>query len=339
MEPENEPVALSIVLTGRNDNYGGDFTLRLIRALRFNWAALTSQGVRCDVVFVEWNPVKGHAFLADVVRDALPEIPSHALAAYIVDPQYHHVCLQNPALDYLEYLAKNVGIRRARGRSILVTNTDIFLGREAVRKMAASSLDRGVVFRAARVDFALGSDHSRVTWDTLEDPAAHARRSTLRPPLFAGASGDFLLIDRDSWHQIRGFNEIYRGARLGIDHNFLVKAHGCGYRIADIGGPVYHVNHRGSYRISKAVVQGADAEAAWGKRGWHSRHVVYDNPDDWGLARAPERQLPRGVTMIDFDWNAVPAIVNLRGVVLPMRRTGSSAHDDTAAEGGAPPAP
>lgn len=334
-----DAAALSIVLTGRNDNYGGDFTIRLVRTLRFNWAALTSLGVSCNVVFVEWNPVKGQPFLVDVVRDALPEIPSHALVAYVVDARYHRACTLNPVLDYLEYLAKNVGIRRAPGRSILVTNTDVFLGRGVVDALADASRDRGVVFRAARIDLAIGSDQSRVTWGALEDPAAHARQSTLRAPLFAGASGDFLLLDRDSWHELRGFNEMYRGARLGIDHNFLVKAHGCGYQIVDIGSPVYHVNHPGSYRISKTIVQGTAAEAAWGNRRWHSRSVVYDNPDDWGLARAPERKLPGGASMLDFHWSAVPPIVDLRRVVLPMRRPGAQANDEPQAEGDGPQAP
>ena len=329
----NDPVALSIVLTGRNDNYGGDFTLRFLRTLRFNWAALTSRGIECEIVFVEWNPVMGQPYLADLVRAGLPEIPPERLTAYIVDREYQPACTLNPALDYLEYLAKNVGIRRARGQSVLVTNTDVFLGRGVVDALAGASLEPGVVFRAARIDLAIGSDQTRVTWDTLEDPSGHASRSTLQPPLFAGASGDFLFLDRQSWHQLRGFNEMYRGARLGIDHNFLVKAHGCGYRIADIGSPVYHLNHPGSYRISKRVMQGAAAEAAWGRRRWHSRGVVYDNSEDWGLGRAPERTLSGGASMLDFAWSAVPPIVELRRVVLPMRRPGTPSQGEAAAEG------
>jgi len=319
----NDAARLSIVLTGRNDNYGGDFTRRFLRTLHFNWAALASRGIQCEIVFVEWNPVAGQPLLADLVRARLPDTPPDSFAAYIVDREYHQACTLNPALDYLEYLAKNVGIRRARGRSILVTNTDVFLGRGVVDALAGPLLEQGVVYRAARIDLAIDSDQTRVTWDALEEPAAQAQRSTLRPPLFAGGSGDFLLLDRDGWHQLRGFNEIYRAARLGIDHNFLVKAYGCGYRIADIGSPVYHVNHPGSYRISKTVVQGAAAEAAWGNRRWHSRYTVYDNPDAWGLARAPERRLPGGALMLDFDWSAVPPIVDLRRVVLPMRRAGA----------------
>src|SRR6266850_294443 len=256
---------LSIVLTGRNDNYGGDFNTRLIRALRFNWAALHARGVSCEIVFVEWNPIEGRPSLVDVARAGLEEFGQDRFRAYVADRRYQAACSLNPKLDYLEYLAKNVGIRRARGRMVLVTNTDIFFSRGIVDALAGSALDTGVVYRAVRIDLALGSDQSRVTWEGLEDPAAHARRPTLEPPLFAGGSGDFLLLDRESWHELRGFNEVYRVARAGIDHNFLVKAYGCGYRIVDLGSPVYHVNHPGSYRISKAVIQGTAAEASWGK--------------------------------------------------------------------------
>jgi hypothetical protein len=51
------PPYLSIVLTGRNDAYGTDFTTRFIRTLRFNHRQLAAAGVSLELVFVEWNPV------------------------------------------------------------------------------------------------------------------------------------------------------------------------------------------------------------------------------------------------------------------------------------------
>lgn len=315
-----DAIDLSIVLTGRNDNYGGDFNTRLVRTLRFNWAALRDRGVSCEIVFVEWNPIEGRPALVDIARAELTEIGPDSFRGLVVDRQYQAACSLNPRLDYLEYPAKNAGIRRAGGRMVLVTNTDIYFSRGIIDSLAGGALEAGTIYRAARIDLAVGSDQSRVTWDGLEDPGAHARRPTLAPPLFAGGSGDFLLLDRDSWHILRGFNEVYRVARAGVDHNFLVKAYGCGYAIVDLGSPVYHVNHPGSYRISKAIVQGADAEARWGKRRWHSRHVVYDNPDTWGLGKAPERELPGGARYLQFDWKAVVPAVDLRRIVLPMRR-------------------
>jgi hypothetical protein len=318
-----DAIACSIVMTGRNDNYGGDFTTRLLRALRFNWTALVDRGASCEVILVEWNPIVDRPLLTDIVGEELGSLLAGRLRAYVVDRRYQAAYSLNPKLDYLEYVAKNVGVRRARGHMVLVTNTDIFFSRGIVGALAGS-LDAGVVYRAARIDLALASDQSRVTWDGLEDPAARERQPVLEPPLFAGGSGDFVLLDRDSWHQLRGYNEIYRVARAGIDHNFLVKAYGCGYRIVDLGHPVFHVNHPGSYRISKRFVEGDAAEAHWGKRGWHSRHVVYDNPETWGLGAAPERALPGGGVYLEFDWSAVAPAVDLRRAVLPLRRVSST---------------
>jgi len=315
-----EAVDLSIVVTGRHDNYGGDSYTRFLRTLRFNWGALREHGVACEAVLVEWNPIEGRPTLFDITRAQLDDDVASAFVGVIVDRRYHDACTQDAKLGYLEYLAKNVGIRRANGRIVLVTNIDIFLGRGVVESIARGALESGIVYRAARVDLALGSDQSRVTWDLLENRNAHTRQSTLEPPLFAGASGDFVLLDRASWHSLRGFNEVYRLARAGIDHNFLVKAYGCGFRIADLGHSVYHVNHQGSFRISKTILQDDTAQATWGNRRWHSRHVVYDNPEDWGLGNAPEGDLPGGARYLDFDWKAVPPVVDLRRVVLPLRR-------------------
>src|SRR5258706_8744403 len=245
-----DTIALSIVLTGRNDNHGGDFSTRFIRSLRFNWAALQDRSASCEVVFVEWNPVERRPTLFEIARAEVPDIAPDRFRGYVVDPRYHAACTQNPRLGYLEYPAKNVGIRRARGRMVLVTNTDIFFSRGVVDVLASGTVNAGVVHRATRIDLVMGTDQSRVTWDLLENPHSHARRSMLKPPLFAGASGDFALLDRESWHTLGGYNEVYRVARAGVDHNFLVKAYGCGYSIVDVSHPVYHVNHQGSFRIS-----------------------------------------------------------------------------------------
>ena len=124
-------------------------------------------------------------------------------------------------------------------------------------------------------------------------------------------------IDR-TFHGLRGFNEVYRAARAGIDLNFMVKALGTGIPITDIGGPPYHLNHLGSMRISKALHRD-HADSPWGDLGWHSSRVTYNNRDEWGLAEAPARRRADGTLCLDFDWRAVPPLVELRRVVLPAR--------------------
>jgi hypothetical protein len=314
---------LSIVVTGRNDGYGGDFNGRFLRTLAFNHDRLTERAVPHEIVLVEWAPPADRPQLGALVREALPNLGS-ALTTYLVDPRYQEACSLNPKLSYLEYLAKNVGIRRAKGRAVLATNTDIYLGRGVVDVMASGAIDPRTVYRATRVDVKLGADESHVHWDLLEDARNHATYKTIQPPLYAGGSGDFMLVERESLHALRGFNEVYRLARVGIDVNFLVKAYSSGYHIADIGSPVYHTSHVGSFRTTKNVASAETAEAAWGRRRWPSRQVIYDNSDAWGLRDAPERRIDAQTTWLDFSWDAVPPLVDLRRLVLPAARVGQA---------------
>ena len=311
--------AFSIVLTGRHDNYGGDFNERFFNALRFNLDRLAERGVSYEVVLAEWNPVAGRRYLCELLGETFASVPAARLRRYVIAPEFHRAMTQNPRLDYLEYVAKNVGVRRASAPWILVTNTDVLLGRRVVDTLAGGQLTPGTVYRAPRYDIKIGADQTHLAWDALEDPANHVRRPVIKPPLYSGGSGDFVLADRGTFHRLRGFNEVYRAARVGIDLNFLVKVHGSGYPIADIGGPVYHINHVGSLRISKAMFRDNTADTPWGDLRWHSRHVAYNNPDGWGLGEAPERMLPDGSVYLDFDWRAVPPLVELRRIVLPVR--------------------
>jgi len=320
--PDTIPL-VSLVLTGRNDGYGGDFTSRFFRTLRFNHTQLRARGIAHEVVFVEWAPPPGNPLLADQIFDAIPDLDPGVCAWYVVDRRYQEALSLNPRLEYLEFPAKNVGVRRARGRFVLTSNCDVYLGRRVLEALESGRLAPRVLYRAPRHDIKLTVDQSSLDWAVLEDPRnLDGPAHVLKPPYMGSATGDFVLLDRDSFHEIRGFNEIYRGARIGIDRNVLVKALSSGLTIEDIGGPVYHVNHVGSYRVAPAAYAGREAEAPWGDRRWHASGVSYANPPTWGLSTAPQRQATDRVSYLDFSWEAVPPLVDLRRVVLPVARQG-----------------
>jgi hypothetical protein len=319
--PDAEP-RLSVVLTGRNDGYGGDFHARLLRTLRFNHRELLARGITHEIVFVEWAPPADRPSLQSVLFDAAPEVDPSVFAWYVVDPMYQTALSLNPRLEYLEFLAKNAGVRRARGRFVLTSNCDVYFGRRVLDAIAGGELEPRVLYRAPRHDLNL-STTSVPAWEMLEDPTNLAGPAhVLKPPFMGSATGDFAMLDRESFHEIRGFNEVYRVARIGIDRNLLVKVLSSGFTIADIGGPVYHENHEGSYRLNPRAYEGRETEAPWGDRRWHSGGVSYVNPPTWGLERAPARQLADGSVWLDFAWAAVPALVDLQGVVVPAARRG-----------------
>jgi hypothetical protein len=314
---------ISIVVTGRNDDYGRDFLGRLIRTLRFNHQQLASRSIAHEIVFVEWAPPRDRPRLFDLVVAALPDLDAAVCSWYEVDARYQDELSLHPSLAYLEFIAKNVGIRRARGRFVLCTNSDVLVGRTILDVLQRESLKPGVVYRAPRHDIDLADDRSSLEWAALEDPRVLTRAPRpLKPPYFAGGTGDFMLLDRESFHRLRGFNEVYRVARFSIDRNFLVKALSSGLTIEDIGGPVYHLSHEGSFRDNRYTYAGRDEEAHWGKTRWHARGVIYANPPTWGLAEAPVIPAGANRSILDFSWSAVPPLVDLQRVVLPVARLG-----------------
>jgi hypothetical protein len=314
---------LSIVVTGRNDDFGGDFNGRFFRALRFNHRQLAGAGIHYELVFVEWRPLAGRPYLTSVLESEFPDLGRDVLRCYVVDPTYHDALSLNPRLQFQEFIAKNVGVRRSRGHFVLTTNTDIYLSRGILDSLASRSIDEGVLYRAARCDLKSHSDVSRVDWSQLEDERNYDIINLIRPPLFTNASGDFLLLDRTSYHQLRGFNEVYRVAKIHIDGNFCLKAYASGIPLVDIGWPVYHVG-RGTFHAQAGLYRDQPESAPWGDRRWKS-HVIYENGPEWGLGGAPERHLSACASFVDFSWNALGPIVDLSRVSLPGTGPGSPA--------------
>ena len=299
---------VSLVLTGRNDGYGGDFIARFFRSLRFNHQQLTARGIAHELVFVEWAPPSDAPLIRDQIFDAIPGARSSPCAPGTSSIRGIRRALSlNPRLEYLEFPAKNVGVRRARGRFVLTSNCDVYFGRRIFDVLAEDTLEPRVLYRAPRHDLTLPAERPPLDWSVLEDPRNLAGPAhVLKPPYMGSATGDFVLLDRESFHEIGGFNEVYRVARIGIDRNILVKALSSGLRIADIGGPVYHENHEGSYRLNPTAYAGRETEAPWGDRRWHSGGVSYVNPPTWGLSDAPVRAIGERTWYLDFSWAAVP---------------------------------
>jgi hypothetical protein len=250
-----------------------------------------------------------------VLGETFPELSASELRSYVVDPAYHDALSLNPKIQFQEFIAKNVGIRRARGEFLLTTNTDIYLGRGVLEFLKASPLDARVLYRAPRHDLRWDGDVSSIDWEVLHDERNWEEVNHIQPPWFTNASGDFLLLDRDTYHELRGFNEVYRNAKIHMDGNFCVKAHASGASLVDIGTPVFHVG-RGTLHAQRNDYHDRPADAPWGDIRWNST-VLYVNGPEWGLGDSPERRLDARVTYLEFDWRAVGPMVQLKRIVSP----------------------
>ena len=111
---------LSLVVAARNDNYGGDFTHRFqvfVNVLS-GWAHRYK--LDAELIVVEWNPPPDRPALREQI--AWPADRGSLRLRLIEVPQEIHRRLPNSGrMPLFEYIAKNAGIRRARGRYVIAT--------------------------------------------------------------------------------------------------------------------------------------------------------------------------------------------------------------------------
>jgi hypothetical protein len=184
---------ISIVIVGRNDNYGGDFEDRLLETTRYNIGELQRRGVEVELIFVEWNPLTDRPLLSEKVAAAFD--PAQCI---VVDEEVHRLVSQNRSIKVFEYHAKNVGAWRASGDWLLLTNPDDFFGKQIFDFLEGGVFDPDTLYRAGWIDIEDSCDVDRADAGDFyaEDP----------PPYYS-ASGDFIFCSRALFDRVGGFRE------------------------------------------------------------------------------------------------------------------------------------
>src|SRR5690242_11351100 len=112
---------LSVVATARNDDHGGN----LLHRMQIFVDAWISQAKRhvlsSELILVEWNPPRERKTLAEALRWPADMGPCEVRIVE-VPPELHARYRHATALPLYQMIAKNVGIRRARGEFVLATN-------------------------------------------------------------------------------------------------------------------------------------------------------------------------------------------------------------------------
>ena len=140
---------LSLILAGRDDDYGGDQKLRLQCFIDYvAWFDSRHRGI-LELVVCDWNPPSAERTLAGSFEWAKLEdvsivsVSSELHAKYVGDSGY-------PILDYI---ARNVAIRNSRSQFVCVLNQDIYPTHEIMSFISDRRLDPSCFYRADRCDF------------------------------------------------------------------------------------------------------------------------------------------------------------------------------------------
>jgi hypothetical protein len=219
---------VSVVIIGRNDDYGQDFKTRINTFVRSLDHQVRAHMDLWELIVVEWNPMPDRDGLSSVL------MPTQNLPVRIITvPADLHAAIGS-ATPVLEFHAKNAGIRRARGDFVLVTNPDILFTQALIDELAQKRLRTDTVYRTDRydfetkgiqdvaaaelIDFAL--DHSFVVHAmqgeaSVSIPVAADQRlwtrlprSQLGPDVWhTNGCGDFMLAARETFFTVRGLYE------------------------------------------------------------------------------------------------------------------------------------
>ena len=150
MPGSGEPY-LSLVVTARNDDHGGNLLGRM-QAFVNGWIGQARRHrIPSEIVIVEWNPPADRPRLAEVLQ--WPQDFGPCWVRFVeVPPELHARFHHAEALPLYQMIAKNVGIRRARGRFVLATNIDILFSSELAEYIGGQRLRCGRMYRMDRHD-------------------------------------------------------------------------------------------------------------------------------------------------------------------------------------------
>lgn len=282
---------LSVIVVGRNDDFGGRFVDRLLSNAALNANEMSEMGVAYQYVFVEWNSPKG---VGDLARLFVKKV-SHS-TAYVCGPELHaHVC-DNPYMNICEFEAKNVAVRRAKTPWVLCTNADIIFDSgwlSQFRRSGLEKMDAKTLYRTAfRADVKNDVIFSSVA--DVERKENWLRDNPTIPPLYSMAAGDFQLASRAWWNALGGYDETIRFAKIHKDRRLcsqtlLLKGKVCAR------GRCFHVHHDDSYMTMKN-------RYSWVSHNGPEYNVnaglPYRNGSDWGLAFCREEIMAPGVVRL-----------------------------------------
>jgi hypothetical protein len=244
---------LSVVVASRNDDHCGDLLSRL-RTSVSGWLGHAARNrMSLELILVEWNPPPDRPRLQDVLDwSRVDTCPVRILSVP------HAVHARYPYSDRVGIhgaVALNAGVRRAQGEFVLATTSDVLASDALAAFLAPRHLKKGSFYRIDRSDVS----PQVVGVDGLEAQLAFCESHILRvhgrgghrlprprgaPELHLGAPGDFMLLSRQTWHDVRGYPE-FDIVGLGLDILLCYIAHLHGDREAVLEPPMrlFHIDH------------------------------------------------------------------------------------------------
>jgi hypothetical protein len=263
----------TVVLTSRNDNYGGNLHKRTTMGL----TSLIEH--HDEVIFVDWKTKNGEGVISNIKHN----LPHTGKLKYI---QVSKEFLSEKYPDISNYtiiesIGRNIAIRRAEHEYIISTNIDIVstpLDNNVLFENIFYTVPRRDVDESFHLSFNEYESLYKSLWDNRDGYGAKERFESEEDKWsLINCCGDYQIGHRNVWNQMKGFEEsILFGC--GIDTNVMKKASYYS-TIQILDHYIFHLNHgkNGDRDEDESVPPMSDQNL-----------IIKDftettNPEDWGM--------------------------------------------------------
>ncbi len=332
---------ISFVFAVHDPEYGGGLLPRTQKHLEALVQLANRYRLSAEIVVVDWNPRPDRAPFRESLRWP-DDLGCVRLRFLEVPAEIHRKLPNSDRIPIFEYIAKNAGLRRARGRFLLATNSDLFHSPPLVRWLARADLSSGKFYRVDRWDLSAdiprdltlsgrlrfcrqhvaqvhalyGSYRPRRPgwWAWLREPDRgrllkkeyESHLCGTPPPngptngpdvrlilpadgLHRNAAGDFFLMERRHWFELRGYPELYTHSHIDAILCWVASSTGLVQEVLPPRCRLYHQFHdRAGHREFP--------QTDW--RPWYDRYLeairnrtsMAVNGGDWGLANETLRE-------------------------------------------------
>jgi hypothetical protein len=227
----------TVILTSRNDNYGGNLHKRTTMSL----TSLIEH--HDEVIFVDWKTNNGEGVISNIKHN----LPHTGKLKYIQVPKelLKEKCPHIADYTIIESIGRNIGIRRATNDYIISTNIDI-----VTTPLDDSILNENTFYTVPRRDVNESFHLSFNDYQSLYNSLWGNRDGYRAKELFEtdndkwsliNCCGDYQIGHKNVWNQMKGFEEsVLFGC--GIDTNVMKKASFYS-DIKVLDHYVFHLNH------------------------------------------------------------------------------------------------
>lgn len=234
---------LSIVIPFRNDNYTPNAIKKLNLSLNILIDQLNKNNIKSEIIIVDWNSPNPKKPLIKKIN-IKNKSKNVSLDIYEVKKSVHLRYQGHEKRNLVGEVACNVGIRRSKGKFVVLKSGDTFYSKELVNFLGKKKLREDRVYRLDRVDVEINFPPPK-NWQKCFNNNILIRRSSPKNLIHVKACGDFLLMSRNKWFDIKGVPESKKVFETGTDGEALYAAIGSGAKQVYLKNKlcIYKINH------------------------------------------------------------------------------------------------